>query len=110
MTDDHSAPRATPGLFIPFVLLAVGLIFSLLWQIAGIQAQRSAFVATKAQLADAIQKREPQVAQAIEIKNRLEALAIDLLELSKTDQTAQTIVKKHGIERALPAAAAEPGK
>ena len=62
-----------------------------------------------AQVADAIQKREPQVAQSIEVKNRLEALAIDLLELSKTDEKALAIVRKYDIQRALPAAA-EAGK
>ena len=102
MSDDYQR-RRTPGLFIPFILLAAAVLFSLLWQILTIQSQYAGSKAMKAQLADAIQKRAPQVAQAVEIKNRLEALAIDLLQLAKTDPTAQAIVKRHGIERALPA-------
>ena len=109
MSDD-SPRRRTAGIFIPFVLLSASVLFSLLWQIMSVQSQRTASNTTKAQLADAIKKREPQVAQAVEIKNRLEALAIDLLELSKTDPTAQAIVKKFDIQRALPAAGAEAGK
>ena len=110
MPDDDSPPLRTTGLFIPFLLLAAGLLLSLIWQITGVQAQRSSLKATKAQLSENIQKREPQVTQAAEIKTRLEALAIDLLELSRTDSTALAIVKKYDIQRALPAAPAESGK
>lgn len=102
----------TPPLFIPFILLAVGLLLSLVWQIANVQAQRSTFQTTKAQLTEAIEKREPQGAQAIEIKARFEALAIDLLELANTNPNAKAIVQKYEIERNLSAAGVvrEPGK
>lgn len=112
MNDAEHPSRPGPGLFIPFVLLAASVLVYLVCQVANVQGQRTAVKAAKAQLADAIQKREPQVAQSIELKNRLEALAIDLLELSKTDEKALAIVRKYEIQRALPAAAAagETGK
>ena len=97
-------PR-TPPLLIPFLLLGVSVLFSLLWQIVSLQAQRSTFQTTKAQLAAAIQKREPQVAQAVEIKARFEALANDLLALARTDPNAAAIVKKYEIRRDPGAAA-----
>ena len=105
MSDD-SPRRRTPNLFIPFILLAAAMLFTLSWLNLSVFSQRSGFQGAKAQLAEAIEKRAPQVTQAAEFKNRLEALAIELLELAKTDQTAEVIVKKHGIERALPAPAA----
>ena len=109
MNDTEHSSTASPGLFIPFVLLAASVLVYLIWQVANVQGQRSGVKAAKAQVADAIQKREPQVAQSIEVKNRLEALAIDLLELSKTDEKALAIVRKYDIQRALPAAV-EAGK
>ena len=112
MDDTDSQLRLTSPLFLPFILLAASVLLSLVWQIATVQAQRSNFKTTKAQLAETIQKREPQVAQATEIKNGLEALANDLLELSKTNPNAAAIVKKYNIQRNLEAAgtAAKAGK
>ena len=107
---ESDAPRTrTSPLFIPFILLAVSVLFSLLWQIASVWAQRSTFLTTKTQLAEAIQKREPQAAQAAEIKTRLEALANDLLDLAKTNSNAEAIVKKFEIQRNLSAAGAAGG-
>ena len=109
MDDNDSQRLRSAQLLLPFILLAVGVLFSLLWQITALQAQRSAFKTTKAQLAETIQKREPQVVQATEIKNRLEALANDLLDLANTNATAEAIVKKYDIQRNLNAAKAAPG-
>lgn len=109
MTNDDQPGLPARGLFIPFILLAASVLMLLVWQIANVTTQRSGLKATKAQLAEAIQKREPQVAQSIEIRNRLQALSADLFELSKTDERALAIVKKYHIEQALPAAA-EAGK
>ena len=66
------------------------------------------FKSTKVQLAEAIKQREPQVAQATEIKSGLEALANDLLELAKTNPAAAAIVKKYDIQRNLSAAGSAP--
>lgn len=108
---NDSDPSSTParGLFLPFLLLALSVLLLVVWQIASVASQRSGLKTAKAQLADAIQKREPQVAQSVEIKNRLQALSTDLLELSKIDERALAIVKKYQIDQALPAAA-EAGK
>ena len=112
MDDNDSQRLRSAQLLLPFILLAVGVLFSLLWQITALQAQRSAFKTTKAQLAETIQKREPQAVQATEIKNRLEALANDLLDLANTNATAEAIVKKYDIQKNLNAAKAvsEAGK
>ena len=109
MQDDDPSDTAARSLFLPFVLLAASLLLFLVWQIYNVQTQRAGFETTKTKLAEAIQQREPQVTQAVEIKARLEALAIDLLELSKTDEKAMGIVKKYDIQRAL-SGAAEPAK
>jgi hypothetical protein len=105
MSDSDPSTAPTRSLFVPFVILAASVAAYLVWQVFNVQTQRSGFKATKSKLAEAIQQREPQVTQSIEIKTRLEALAIDLLELSKTDEKAMAIVKKYEIQRALPAAA-----
>ena len=110
MSDGEHTRVPAHGLFIPFILLAASVLIFLAWQVANVAAQRSGVKNAKTQLAEAIQKREPQVAQSIEIKARFEALAIDLVELSKTNEKALAIVKKYDISRALAAAAAESGK
>lgn len=100
--DDTNSPRSrTSPLLVPFILLSVGVLFSLIWQISALQAQHSTFKSNKIQLAEAIKQREPQVAQATEIKSRLEVLANDLLELAKTNPAAAAIVKKYDIQRNL---------
>lgn len=100
MTSPEDAPGAQSSpLFLPFMLLGASVLFSLIWQIANVQAQRSTIKTTKVQLGDAIVKCGPQVSQAGEIKARLEALGNDLLELAKTNPKAAAIVKKYGIER-----------
>ena len=104
MNDSDPSRAAAPGLFIPFLLLAASVLACLIWQISNIQSRRSGLATAKAQLAEAIQKREPQVAQSLEIKTRLQALSMDLLELSKTDEKALAVVKKYNIQQALPAA------
>ena len=109
MDDNDSQRLRSAQLLLPFILLAVGVLFSLLWQITALQSQRNAFKATKAQLVETIQKREPQAAQATEIKNRLEALANDLLDLANTNATAEAIVKKYDIQKNLNAAKAVSG-
>ena len=110
MNDNAPSGGPTPGLFIPFIILAASVLVFLVWQISNVQSQRTGLGVAKAQVADAIQKREPQVAQAIEMKTRFEALGTDLLELSKTDEKAMAIVKKYNIQRALPAADAGSAK
>ena len=105
MNDDAPSNAPARDLFIPFVTLAASVLAYLVWQVSNVRIERSGIQANKSKLAEAIQKREPQVTQSVEIKTRLEALAIDLLELSKTDEKAMAIVKKFDIQRAIPAAA-----
>lgn len=109
MSEEHSRHSRSQGLFVPFVILAASVILMLLWQLYGTKVQYSTLNGTKSQLAEALKKREPQAAQGAEIQNRLKALAIDILELAKTDKTAEAISKKYNFHQAIPAAA-EAGK
>ena len=102
MNDEEPPRPETTGLFIPFILLAVSVLLFLIWQVANVQSQRSGLKTMKMQMEEAIRAREPQVEQAIQINNRFEAFAIDLLELARTNENAQAVVKRHDIQRAAP--------
>ena len=104
MSDTDHSHAPAPGIFVPFILLASSALLLLIWQVSNLQSQRSSLAKAKAEAAQTIQKREQQVAQAIEMRTRFEALGMDLLELSKTDAKAMAIVKKYNIQRSLPAA------
>ena len=106
MSDETSRHSRSQALFLPFVILASSVLLLLLGQSYITKTQYSGAKATKAQLAEALKKREPQAAQGVEIQNRLKALAIDILELAKTDKTAEAIAKKYSMQQAQPASAA----
>jgi len=74
------------------------------WQISNIHTQGANMVEVKAQMADAIVKREELVKQSGELQKKLQALVVDLLELAKNDEKAQAIVKKFNIQQTAPAA------
>ena len=102
MNDDAPPRSETPGLFIPFILLAASVLLFLIWQVTNVQSQRSGLETARMQIVEAIRAREPQVEESIQINNRFEAFAIDLLELARTNENAQAIVKRHDIQRAAP--------
>ena len=104
---DESASSAFPP-FFPIVLLAVSLLISMVWQIVSVGSQTTALKSDKAQLVEALKQREPQAQQAVQMRDQLRALTLDLAELAKTDPKAQALVKKYNIPPAL--AAEEPGK
>jgi hypothetical protein len=59
----------------------------------------------------AYNEREPLVKQSTEVRDKIQALANDLLELAKTDEEARTIVRKYDIKQTSPptgAGAARP--
>ena len=89
-------------------LLAASLLLFLAWEIATLNSQRRNLAGARAQLAAAIQEREPAVKQSAELKNRFQALASDLVELAKSDPKAETLVKKYKIREGL--AAEGPGR
>ena len=106
MSDESSRQSRSQAIFLPFAILASSVLLLLLGQGYNTKSQYSGAKATKAQLAEALKKREPQAAQGVEIQNRLKALAIDIVELAKTDKTAEVIAKKYNMQQVLPAATA----
>lgn len=86
--------------FWPLCLLALSLAGFLGWQVTAAAQQRSALL----RLADQQALLSEQAAQAA---GKLQAMMMDLLELSRTDADAQSIVDKYGI-KFNPAPAAAP--
>ena len=109
MSEEHSRHSRSQGLFIPFTILAASVLLLLVWQLYITKLQYSGLKGTKVQLAETLKKREPQAAQGVEIQNRLKALAMDILQLAKTDKAAEAIARKYSFEQAIPAAV-EAGK
>lgn len=98
---------AAPSIHIPFALLCCSLAMVLITQTSGVFKQRSALQEGKAQLADAFAKREPLVKQSGELKNKLNAMVMDLLILGKTDEDAKAIIAKYNIQQNQPGGASE---
>ena len=105
MSEEHSRHSRSQALFTPFIILAASLLFLLAWQLYLTKLQYSGLKGTKTQLAESLKQREPQAAQGAEIQNRLKALAIDILQLAKTDKAAEAIARKYSFQQAIPAAA-----
>ena len=97
---------SSPSIQLPFALLTCGVAMIMIMQTQAAFWQKSALQEGKAQMIDAIAKREPLVKQSAELKSKLNAMVIDLLILGKTDEDAKAIIAKHGIQQAQPAAGA----
>jgi hypothetical protein len=78
--------------FIPLVLLSVGFIVLLGWQVSNTSSQRT-------QLESLITRQEPSVNQAQQLQASLGKLAGDLLKAAETDDTAKAIAAKYGIKQ-----------
>ncbi|MHA3771092.1 DUF948 domain-containing protein [Verrucomicrobiota bacterium sgz303538] len=108
----NSETRPAPSYLIPFALLAISFAVVLIYQIVNVSKQHSAMQDTKKQLTEIIQQRETLVKQSTELQAKLQALVVDLLELSKKDDKAKAIVQKYGIQQTgapgAPAPAAQP--
>lgn len=76
--------------FLPVVLIAVGIITLLSWNLLLAINQHSAGVRISAQ-------QELQMTQAAQTEQKLKAMMSDLLELSKTDKDADAIIKRYKI-------------
>ncbi len=100
------APSA-PSLHLPIALLSSALAMVMITQTSGVFKQRSALQEGKVQLADAFAKREPLVKQSAELKNKLNAMVMDLLILGKTDEDAKAIIGKYNIQQNQPGGPSE---
>ena len=96
-----------PSLHLPFALLSSALAVVMITQTVGSFKQKSALQEGKAQLVDAFAKRDPLVKQSGELKNKLNAMVMDLLILGKTDEDAKAIIGKYNIQQNLPASGTE---
>ncbi len=102
--ESPAAPACSP--VIPILVLGASLLVILIWQIANIRSQSTSMAEAKKQFADAIEKREVAVKQSVDLQGKLQALAMDLIELGKTDEKAKAIVAKYNIQQTIPPAAA----
>ena len=103
MTNDDFRP--TPSYLLPFSLLAISSAALLIFQIVNINKQYKTMIETKQQFTSAISQREALVKQSGELQAKLQAMAIDLLELAKSNEKAKTIVQKYNIQQQANAAA-----
>jgi len=99
---------SSPSLHLPFALLTSALAMVMITQTSGVFTQRSALQKGKTDLADAFAKREPLVKQSGELKNKLNAMVMDLLILGKTDEDAKAIIGKYNIQQNQPAGSEAP--
>lgn len=109
--NDETRPAA-PNLFIPFLVLAISFATLLIYQIVNVNKQHNSMEATQKQLAEVITQRNDLVKQSVDVQNKLQTMAIDLLALSQNNEKAKAIVQKYNIQQTgapgVPAAPAAP--
>jgi hypothetical protein len=87
--------------FIPLVILSIGFIVLLGWQVNVSSSQRT-------MLENAITRQTTAVNQAQAIQDSVTKLATDLLQAAQTDDTAKAIVTKYHITQNAPASSPAP--
>lgn len=100
---------SSPSIQLPFALLSCAMAMIMIIQTQGAFRQKSALQDGKTQLIDSVSKREPAIKQVAEIKNKAQAIILDLLLLGKTDEDAKAIVTKYNIQQNAPAGEAPAG-
>jgi len=105
---------SSPSLHLPFALLSSAIAIVMVAQFIGSLNQKSALRAGLVKLAsnektlgEAFSKREPLVKQSGELKNKLNAMVMDLLILGKTDEDAKAIIGKYNIQQNQPGGSSE---
>jgi cell shape-determining protein MreC len=120
MNNDH--PSQTPSAHLPIALLALAIAILLAsqigaagqsarimrWQMSTIEKQIETLKNLDNQLVTEIATREASVKQSGELKNQLQSLLTDLIELSTTDEDAKRVIQKYNIQRTQPPAATTP--
>ncbi|MEI6514707.1 MAG: hypothetical protein WCO77_01910 [bacterium] len=82
--------ESTPSVFLPISLIALSSIVLLTWNLIIVVNQHYNGVRISAQ-------QEIQFAQAMQTETKLKQMMSDLVDLSKTDTGAETIVKRYRI-------------
>lgn len=102
MNFDDTTQRPAPSYLLPFALLAISFTVLLVYQIINLNKQNSRMQETRKQLTEIIGQREELVKQSTELQTKLQAMALDLLELAKTNEKAKAIVQKYNIQQTAP--------
>jgi hypothetical protein len=105
-----AAEVSRPSIHLPFALLTAALAVVMINQTMSVFKQRTSLREGKAQLIEAYKNREPMVKQSADLQAKLQALVLDLLILSKTDEDAKAIVGKYNIQQNVPAGSAPPAE
>jgi septal ring factor EnvC (AmiA/AmiB activator) len=69
------------------------------WQLSNLDKQNANLKEAQKNFAELIKKREETVNQSLQIQKQYTALFNEVLELSKDDADAKTVVQKWGIQR-----------
>ena len=103
-TETTSASPQTMSAFLPLVLMAVSLLFSLVWQLKNSSAQSDL-------LQQNITQRQQGVAQSRQLQSGLEKLVMDLIDAAKDDDDAKRVIAKYNIQMGgKPVAPLPPGQ
>jgi hypothetical protein len=97
----YTSSSSGPSLQLPFAILACTAAIFMFVQVQGANRQKKALRESKTQLTEAFTKREPLVKQSVELKNKLNAMVMDLLILAKNDEDAKAIIARNGIQQNL---------
>ena len=81
--------------FLPLLLLSLSLLSLLIWQLTNLSSQRSNLQAT-------LQRQTEYVLQSRQVQSSLQKIAVELIELAKTDAAAKAVVDKYGIRQQSP--------
>ncbi|MEI6352006.1 MAG: hypothetical protein WCP06_12980 [Verrucomicrobiota bacterium] len=90
-TPDSGASVESMSAFLPLTLLAASLIVVLGWQVSTSSNQRGL-------LQQGIENRAPVLQQARQTQAGLQKLVIDLIEASKDDNEAISVIAKYNVQ------------
>jgi hypothetical protein len=102
-----SSENNSPSVAVPLTILAVSFIAFLGWQSKVISAQHTDVKAAKDKLEEAYTNNLPKLDEAVEQSKKskagLEKLALEIIELGKTDPDAKAIAAKYVKSQNTPA-------
>jgi uncharacterized membrane protein YdfJ with MMPL/SSD domain len=105
MNTEYTSPTQGKS-FWPITLVSVSIIIFFISQLKGISQDRENLRTNSTKMEEAVSlnlpKLEEQVGKAKQVQDAVTKLANDLLELSKTDDSAKQIITKYGIKHQTP--------
>ena len=112
--NDQPRPALTVHVPLTFLLLALAVFFAsqvgsanrststIKWQLENYDKQINQLADGEKNLKEQIEKNKELVDQSTKVQEQYTALLNDVLELSRNDKDAQTIVEKWKIQRSTP--------